>query len=45
MYSNPPIYGAKIVSTVLNNPELTKMWHGELRTMSGRIKEMRTSLV
>lgn len=27
MYSNPPIAGAKIVDTVLSNPDLKKLWH------------------
>ena len=26
MYSNPPIFGSRIVSTVLENPELKKLW-------------------
>lgn len=26
LYSNPPIYGAKIVSLILNNPELFQLW-------------------
>lgn len=29
-YSNPPKYGADIVSIVLNDPELYKMWLGEI---------------
>lgn len=27
MYSNPPNHGARIVSTVLNNPELYEQWY------------------
>ena len=42
--SNPPAYGARIASTVLNNPELFKEWEANLREMSGRIKEMRSAL-
>ncbi|KAF1940420.1 aspartate aminotransferase [Clathrospora elynae] len=42
--SNPPAYGARIASTVLNDPELFKEWEANLKTMSGRIKEMRTEL-
>lgn len=26
MYSNPPSHGARIVATVLNNPELFEEW-------------------
>ena len=42
--SNPPAYGARIASTILNNPELFKEWEANLRTMSGRIKDMRKAL-
>ncbi len=43
-YSNPPIYGAKIVSTVLSNPSLHKMWEDELASMRDRIHLMRHQL-
>jgi len=26
LYSSPPVYGARIVSTILNNPELFQLW-------------------
>lgn len=42
--SNPPAYGARIASTVLNDPALFAEWEKDLRTMSGRIIEMRKSL-
>ena len=42
--SNPPIYGARIASTCLNDPKLFSMWEDDLRTMSGRIKDMRKAL-
>lgn len=42
--SNPPAYGARIASTVLNDPTLFKEWEEDLRTMSGRIIEMREAL-
>ncbi|RMD42909.1 hypothetical protein DV735_g2227, partial [Chaetothyriales sp. CBS 134920] len=42
--SNPPIYGAKIASIVLNDPQLFKEWEQDLRTMSGRILDMRKGL-
>jgi aspartate/tyrosine/aromatic aminotransferase len=44
MYSNPPVEGAYIVKTVLNDPALFREWCGELETMSGRILEMRALL-
>ncbi|KAF2964314.1 hypothetical protein GQX73_g9238 [Xylaria multiplex] len=42
--SNPPLYGARIVSTVLNDAQLFAEWQGNLRTMSSRIIEMRKLL-
>ncbi|PKY02881.1 aspartate transaminase [Aspergillus campestris IBT 28561] len=42
--SNPPAYGARIVSRVLNDPALFAEWEGDLRTMSGRIADMRRGL-
>ncbi|KEG11475.1 putative aspartate aminotransferase, mitochondrial [Trypanosoma grayi] len=45
MYSNPPIYGARVVSSVLNSPELTTLWKEELKQMSGRLIDVRHRLV
>ncbi|KAI9592380.1 pyridoxal phosphate-dependent transferase [Syncephalis fuscata] len=42
--SNPPAFGARIVSMVLNDPVLYEEWLGNLRTMSGRIIDMRRAL-
>lgn len=42
--SNPPAYGARIVSLILNDPKLFAQWEEDLRTMSGRIIEMRKGL-
>nr|BAK02685.1 predicted protein [Hordeum vulgare subsp. vulgare] len=44
MYSNPPMHGARIVSTVLNTPELEKEWRGEVKLMADRIITMREKL-
>ncbi|XP_046667734.1 aspartate aminotransferase, cytoplasmic [Homalodisca vitripennis] len=44
MYSNPPSHGARIVAGVLNDPELFEEWKGCIKTMSGRILEMRQAL-
>jgi Aspartate/tyrosine/aromatic aminotransferase len=43
--SNPPAYGARIVSKVLNDPALFAQWEEDLRMMSGRILEMRAGLL
>jgi aspartate aminotransferase len=42
--SNPPAYGARIASLCLNDPKLFAQWEEDLRTMSGRIIEMRDAL-
>ncbi|OAX84694.1 hypothetical protein ACJ72_00936 [Emergomyces africanus] len=42
--SNPPAYGARIASLVLNDPALFAEWEDNLKTMSGRIIEMRKGL-
>jgi hypothetical protein len=31
MYSNPPLHGALVVSTVLGDPELKKLWLQEVK--------------
>ena len=42
--SNPPLYGARIAATVLNDKALFEEWEGNLKTMSGRIITMRDAL-
>jgi len=44
IYSNPPLHGARIVTTVLMDPKLKAMWHKEIAEMSGRIIKMRVAL-
>eukprot|EP00240_Pyramimonas_obovata_P004874 CAMPEP_0118932816 /NCGR_PEP_ID=MMETSP1169-20130426/10635_1 /TAXON_ID=36882 /ORGANISM="Pyramimonas obovata, Strain CCMP722" /LENGTH=426 /DNA_ID=CAMNT_0006875517 /DNA_START=50 /DNA_END=1330 /DNA_ORIENTATION=- len=44
MYSNPPLHGALIVSTVLGDPELKSLWYKEVKGMADRIITMRSSL-
>lgn len=44
MYSNPPMHGAKIVATILGDPELFAEWESELKAIVGRILLMRKSL-
>ena len=44
-YSTPPTYGAAVVATVLNSPELRKLWEEELGEMRSRIKRMRSEFV
>lgn len=42
--SNPPAYGAKLASEVLNNGSLRAMWYDDLVMMSSRVAFMRESL-
>jgi aspartate aminotransferase, mitochondrial len=44
MYSSPPRHGARIVSTILNDPTLTKQFTRECSAMADRIKMMRIAL-
>ncbi|KAG0326193.1 Aspartate aminotransferase, cytoplasmic [Podila humilis] len=43
--SNPPAYGSRIVSLVLNDEKLFKEWEENLSTMANRIIDMRHALV
>jgi aromatic-amino-acid transaminase len=43
-YSNPPTHGAKIVTHVLNTPELKASWEQELASMCQRIARMRQAI-
>lgn len=44
IWSNPPIHGARLINVVLEDPELTKEWHRELKVMSSRMADMRQGL-
>ena len=44
LYSNPPVHGARIASTILNDPALNKQWLGEVKDMAERIISMRALL-
>ena len=44
-YSNPPLHGAQLVSTVLNTPELRQLWEDELGQMRVRIRANRDAMV
>lgn len=43
-YSSPPTHGARLVTQVLDNPELRAEWEAELGDMRKRIKDMRERL-
>jgi len=43
-YSNPPLYGARIASTILNTPELRAVWLKDVKGMADRIISMRSKL-
>ncbi|KAK8682852.1 hypothetical protein V6N13_038934 [Hibiscus sabdariffa] len=44
MYSNPPIHGASIASTILKNSDMYNEWKIELKAMADRIISMRKQL-
>ncbi|KZO96068.1 PLP-dependent transferase [Calocera viscosa TUFC12733] len=44
LYSNPPVHGARIAGSILNDPALYKQWEGEVKGMANRIISMRTTL-
>lgn len=44
LYSNPPVHGARIASTILNDSALNKQWLGEVKAMAERIITMRALL-
>ena len=43
-YSNPPNHGARIVLRVLSDPVKYQKWTECIKTMAGRIQEMRVGL-
>jgi len=45
MYSNPPVYGAKLVHNILSDPQLKSLWQKEVKLMADRIIGMRNQLV
>ncbi|RSH87086.1 aspartate transaminase aat1 [Saitozyma podzolica] len=44
LYSNPPVHGARLVSTILSSPELYDEWLVEVKGMADRIIAMRSKL-
>ncbi|TFK42688.1 aspartate amino-transferase [Crucibulum laeve] len=42
--SNPPSHGARLVSLILNDPQLFGEWKRDIETMAGRIIDMRNVL-
>ncbi|XP_063529451.1 aspartate aminotransferase, mitochondrial [Cydia strobilella] len=44
MYSNPPLYGARIVQTILNDQKLKDLWLKDVKLMADRIITMRAEL-
>jgi aspartate/tyrosine/aromatic aminotransferase len=43
-YSNPPAHGGLIVTTLLSDPDLSKVWKTELDAMRERIAGMRSAM-
>lgn len=44
-YSTPPLYGGRLVTTVLTNPPLKQQWLQELEALRLRLVQMRTALM
>lgn len=44
-YSSPPIHGARIVRTVLEDAALTQQWRGEVKQIADRLVSIRGKLV
>ncbi|KAK8644666.1 hypothetical protein V6N13_123967 [Hibiscus sabdariffa] len=44
MYNNPLVHGALIVSTILGDPNLKKLWLNEVKVMADHIIGMQTAL-
>ncbi|KVD80635.1 aromatic amino acid aminotransferase [Burkholderia sp. ABCPW 14] len=44
IYSSPPLYGARLISTVLNDAALAQQWDRDVTAMRERIKRMRSAL-
>ena len=44
IYSNPPLTGARIASTILNTPDLRAIWLKDVKGMADRIISMRAKL-
>jgi aspartate aminotransferase len=44
MYSNPPLHGAALVSTILGDAALKQQWYREVKVMADRIIDMRSKL-
>ncbi|MFA6916326.1 MAG: aromatic amino acid transaminase [Parachlamydiales bacterium] len=44
-YSNPPLYGARIIRTILQSPTLKLMWEQELTEIRHRLRVLRKAIV
>ncbi|GAA5892254.1 hypothetical protein JCM5296_003218 [Sporobolomyces johnsonii] len=44
MYSNPPVHGARVASTLLTDKALNQQWLAEVKAMADRIITMRSTL-
>ena len=45
IYSNPPYHGGAIISTILQDPALTKQWQQEVKQMRDHINSIRSLFV
>ncbi|XP_050315960.1 aspartate aminotransferase, mitochondrial-like [Anthonomus grandis grandis] len=45
MYSNPPTFGARLITEILGNPELKCLWLQDVKSLADRIMSCRKKLV
>ncbi|GLU17874.1 hypothetical protein SLE2022_342240 [Rubroshorea leprosula] len=44
MYGSPPLHGMLLVSTILGDPEIKRLWVKEMKVMANRVQRMRATL-
>jgi len=44
MYSNPPVHGARLAATIMNDTQLRNQWLEDVKGMADRVNSMRTKL-
>lgn len=45
MYSNPPLHGALLVSTILEDPELKSLWYKEVKVSISSVFEISCTVI
>jgi aspartate/tyrosine/aromatic aminotransferase len=45
LYSFAPLYGSRIINTIIEKPELRELWHKEQREIFERVKNLRAKVI